>query len=385
MKIAIWGTKKEAVYLYHQIKSNKENHVVCFVDNDKSVCNSLIDNKPVYSIDNLKKLYPVQVDTIILALRNGYSIACILKQLKSNDINKIGLLKPLVYDYNEEICLEGQNAHIIWLDVLRKPILPYLQVILIKTCNLNCKGCTHFANLFNKQIDNDNTYSIQKLKEDLRSISEKTKIFRLRLLGGEPLLYPELKEAVVYARKYFPDADIRVVTNGLLLMKASEDLFQCLKHYHIGFDISLYQPTMKIRQELENILQKKSVNYHFEGMENTGGGIKRFEKNIRTEGVNDPERAMSACHGKQCLTLLHGKLYKCPFEALSYKFYDFYHRDTDFRKDGYDIGKDAINWTDFLDKVYMQPVEACKYCSEKIEYFDWSTTYYPEYTDWTVQ
>ena len=58
-------------------------------------------------------------------------------------------------------------------------------------------------------------------------------------------------------------------------------------------------------------------------MENTGGGIKRFEKNIRMEGVNDPERAMSACHGKQCLTLLHGKLYKCPFEALSYKFYDF--------------------------------------------------------------
>ena len=272
MKIAIWGTKKEAVYLYHQIKSNKENHVVCFVDNDKSVCNSLIDNKPVYSIDNLKKLYPVQVDTIILALRNGYSIACILKQLKSNDINKIGLLKPLVYDYNEKICLEKNNVHVIWIDMLRMPILPYLQVILTKTCNLNCKGCTHFANLFNKQLDNDNTYPIQKLKEDLRKVSENTEIFRLRLLGGEPLLYPKLKEAIAYSRECFPNADIRVVTNGLLLMKASEELFQCFNHYNIGFDISLYQPTMRIKQELVNLLQRNSVKYHFEGMSDTGGG-----------------------------------------------------------------------------------------------------------------
>lgn len=383
MKIAIWGTKKEAIYLYNQIKSDGKNRVVCFVDNNKNVCEPLIDNKPIYSIDKLKKMYPDQVDTVILALRNGYSIACILKQLKSGNIKNIGLLKPLVYDYNEKICLEKNNVHVIWIDMLRMPILPYLQVILTKTCNLNCKGCTHFANLFNKQLDNDNTYPIQKLKEDLRKVSENTEIFRLRLLGGEPLLYPELKEAIASSRECFPNADIRVVTNGLLLMKASEELFQCLNHYNIGLDISLYQPTMRIKQELVNLLQRNSVKYHFEGMSNTEG-IERFEKNIRTEGVNNPEKAMSICHGKQCLTLLHGRLYKCPFEALSYKFYQYFNQNIDYRNDGYNINKDTIDWTDFLDKVYMCPVEACKHCSEKIEFFDWSTTCSPEYSDWTV-
>lgn len=383
MKIAIWGTKKEAIYLYNQIKSDGKNRVVCFVDNNKNICDPLIDNKPIYSIDKLKKMYPDQIDTVILALRNGYSIACILKQLKYSNIKNIGLLKPLAYDYNEKICLEENNAHVIWTNMLRMPILPYLQVVLIKTCNLNCKGCTHFANLFNKRLDNDNTYPIQKLKEDLRKVSENMEIFRLRLLGGEPLLYSELKEAIAYSRECFPNADIRVVTNGLLLMKASEELFQCLNHYNIGLDISLYQPTMRIKQELVNLLYRNSVKYHFEGMSNTEG-IERFEKNIRTEGVNNPEKAMSICHGKQCLTLLHGRLYKCPFEALSYKFYQYFNQNIDYRNDGYNINKDTIDWTDFLDKVYMCPVEACKHCSEKIEFFDWSTTCSPEYSDWTV-
>ena len=130
MKIAIWGTKKEAIYLYNQIKSDGKNRVVCFVDNNKNICDPLIDNKPIYSIDKLKKMYPDQIDTVILALRNGYSIACILKQLKQINIKNIGLLKPSTYDFNEEITLSRNSKQIMWLDMLSKQLFPYFQIIL---------------------------------------------------------------------------------------------------------------------------------------------------------------------------------------------------------------------------------------------------------------
>ena len=35
MNVAIWGTKKEAIYLAEQIKSNSKGNVICFVDNDE--------------------------------------------------------------------------------------------------------------------------------------------------------------------------------------------------------------------------------------------------------------------------------------------------------------------------------------------------------------
>ncbi len=185
MNIAIWGTKKEARYLLQKVKLDKNNSVRCFIDNNMDKWGTCIDEIPVCSFEQFRGQYINIVDAVILAIRNGHSIACIMQQLENFDIKKIGLLKPSAYDFDKDIAIGNEeDSQIVWVNKLSKPLFTYLQVVLIKTCNLNCKGCTHFANLYNKEPDENNIYLIKDFKNDIRTIADNAEVFRLRLLGG---------------------------------------------------------------------------------------------------------------------------------------------------------------------------------------------------------
>lgn len=381
MNVAIWGTKKEAIYLLNEIEESRKGNVICFIENDKKKWGNYIGEKPIYSFEQFRLKYHKRVEKVILALRNGHSIACILKQLKAFGIKNVGLLKPEAFDFGEKINIEKNSDQIVWIDMLNKPLLPYLQVILIKTCNLNCMGCTHFANLYNKAPEKNNIYDFKEFSEDMRRISENAKVFRLRLLGGEPLLYPYLKEAVEVAREQFPNADIRVVTNGLLLLRAPGELLQSLHNNKIGIDISPYKPTAEVIDQISSVLQQFKVNYNFEGVEDEY--IKMFEKNISLDNEGNCQKSFEACPSKQCLTLMHGKLYKCPFEALAYKFFEYFSLKGNYG-DGYDIRKADADYEEVSDNLYMYPAEACKFCSDRVERFEWRNTLNPQCMDWVV-
>ena len=68
----------------------------------------------------------------------------------------------------------------------------------IDKCNLNCKSCSHFSNLVDKEIPK----SLDQIKKDFKKIWDLTDqgstycVEKVTLLGGEPLLYPYLIEAI---------------------------------------------------------------------------------------------------------------------------------------------------------------------------------------------
>lgn len=384
MKIAIWGKKKEAVYLMNQIKLQKGSSTVCFIDNNIDESHNIIEELPICSFELFKKQYAEKVDAIVLAVRNGYSISCILQQLEEIKDKKIGLMKPAVYDFKKEVKLSNyDDTQIFWIDSTSKLLFPYFQIILIKTCNLNCKGCTHFANLFNKQNEEDNVYPIIDYEEDLKILSKYVNIFRLRLLGGEPLLYPYLGEALKIARRNFPLSDIRVVTNGLLIPQISDELLDTIRENNIGVDISPYKPTIKMKSKIISKLEQFDIDYCFEGYKDNY--IKEFSKNINVEGENNKEKAMKNCFSLQCQTLSRGKIYKCPFEALGYKFFKYFEMDNEAVNWGYDIRTEKLNWNNMVYHLKNNPVNACSYCSDKIESFEWKIENNPQIIDWAVQ
>jgi len=56
---------------------------------------------------------------------------------------------------------------------------------------------------------------------------------RIGVMGGEPLLHPELKQILISARVYFPDTLIQLVTNGLLLLRQDEEFWQICRENNI--------------------------------------------------------------------------------------------------------------------------------------------------------
>ena len=93
---------------------------------------------------------------------------------------------------------------------------------LAENCNLNCKGCAHFSQLAAKELADPAV-----LERDFARLSEISEglVGKIHLMGGEPLLHPELPSIMTSARKHFPNTLIKFVTNGVLLPKMDDEFF----------------------------------------------------------------------------------------------------------------------------------------------------------------
>jgi ABC-2 type transport system ATP-binding protein len=111
--------------------------------------------------------------------------------------------------------------------------------------------------------------SPEKLEEDLSSIPTfvLNKFKNIYLLGGEPLLHPQVNELMIIAHKYFPNKDIVLLSNGILLPKMNEDfynnliknrIFLSVTQYPINFDYSILK---ELKKKGVEILTHKIVDW----------------------------------------------------------------------------------------------------------------------------
>ena len=79
--------------------------------------------------------------------------------------------------------------------------LDLIEFHIVEHCNLNCKGCIHFTPLADKSC-----IKISDYKSDIKKMAEITKgsVKTINILGGEPLLHPQLLKLLKIARQYFP-------------------------------------------------------------------------------------------------------------------------------------------------------------------------------------
>lgn len=91
--------------------------------------------------------------------------------------------------------------------MLRYPVSAFIEIT--ERCNLRCIHCYNNSGLCNSDIDFD---ILKKLIDDF----EKNGVFALTISGGEPLLYPRIKDLLYYIRSN-SSIHIALNTNGILL------------------------------------------------------------------------------------------------------------------------------------------------------------------------
>jgi organic radical activating enzyme len=92
-----------------------------------------------------------------------------------------------------------------------KRIIEKLEFYITNVCNLNCANCNRF--------NNHNFAGWQRWSDYANDYAEWAKYIQLKkivILGGEPLLNPNLNEWIVGLNKYF-DCPIQILTNGTRL------------------------------------------------------------------------------------------------------------------------------------------------------------------------
>jgi sulfatase maturation enzyme AslB (radical SAM superfamily) len=252
-------------------------------------------------------------------------------------------------------------------------------VHLAEHCNLNCAYCDHFSPLAEKEF-----LDIKLFENDLERFSHLTnkKLGQIHLMGGEPLLHPQVAEFMDLTRKYFDTVTrIVLITNGILLHKQPKEFWESAKNNGVIITISPY-PIKIATEKIRELSVKYSVGIIYDRFL---GGLPKSMCNHKMDinGKGDIGENFLRCSSKNnCLALKKGKLYPCSRVPHSEHFYRKFGYLKKCENDSIDIYK-AKNERE-LSEFVSKPIPFCKFCNvAEAEYgLEWKQSK-KEISEWT--
>ena len=103
-----------------------------------------------------------------------------------------------------------------------------------------------------------------------------------------------------------------------------------------------------------------------------------FSAILGTRGTSNPHIAQKNCGNAFCRYMRNGKLYKCPMDALSYKYNDAFGENLPPSEEIDLYAGDFERLLPTLD----HPIQLCRFCSETPRVFPWKVASPPAKTDW---
>lgn len=326
--------------------------------------------------NELKEYGKCSDGTIFLCV-SWHEIRTWLGEIEQTGAKEIYRVPVFVWQYELPIYDKDRDVIINCAKVSNdKSDLLYVETHLADICNLKCKGCMHFSNLATEP----NFPSLDSFENDFRKLAELfSNIFIIRLMGGEPLLNPQAGEYVQIVRKYFPAAELRIVTNGLLIPQQNQDLWRVFRECHVAMDISPYPPTIDRIDELTAILENEQIPYG-----KIADRLTHFRKSLTLHGDHSPEKAVQLCQSSHCHFLRDGKISKCPLPLLIDDFNRAYGKSLPTGCDIYDIycEDSGTALAEKLDRF----VTLCNFCPDEAAFIEWSrTSHEAAMEDWVVE
>lgn len=226
-------------------------------------------------------------------------------------------------------------------------------------CNLNCAGCYHFS-----PLSEENYLTIDSFIKDLRQLNKllRSNLKELYLMGGEPLLHPNLIDFITNARNISKKIKIYLVTNGILLENQPKSFFDACKNCDISIAISLYPIQINYEGILKK-LDKHNIKYEIHGDYRNRKMWKKFE--IDPSGKQKRKESSRFCGSGHAYHQLHnGKLFMCVPPAYVSKLNNRFNFSINVSKKDYiDIHTLKTPLKIFLKTNNSIPF--CKYCVTK--------------------
>ncbi len=305
INIAIYGAGNFGKYVFDESKKTNKYEAKIFIDNGVrgNTWNKL--GIPIVDVGLFKNDWANQIDMVFIAVSN-------LKIAQDMVLSLLPWYKRDIYIADEYVFggqlpifdSEGELKSYIRIYKNFKPELSYIEHDLTSFCNLKCKNCGHKSDLATK-IDKSDRAEYEKSFEALGKLFSNIK--QIRLMGGEPFVVDDLDWYISIARKNFPLAEIRIVTNGLLIPKVSDRILKSIRENNVIIQISQYPPTRERMDAISEKIRKYDVRLQ------VGRPIEYFMKRINREPIfNEMYRSIFAnCASSHCHTLKDGKLMLC--------------------------------------------------------------------------
>ncbi|MBQ9245310.1 radical SAM protein [bacterium] len=258
--------------------------------------------------------------------------------------------------------------------------IPELDVHLVEHCNLSCKYCCHFSNIAETEF-----LDIKEFEKDLKRLYEITqgKSKGFILLGGEPLLHPQINDFIELTRKIFPISYIEIITNGLLFKSMPDSFWKCMHDNSVVLKHSLYPGTNVDIDYYYKMARKYGVRTYFKRKE-LQPTESFFKLNIDLEGKVDYVKRFENCEMKDfCNQMSKGRIFHCWFGPGIRHFNKKFNKNVELVEEDYlDIykAKDANEIFEF----FRRAPKICRFCDYIKEWEkDWESSPIHDISEWT--
>ena len=207
-------------------------------------------------------------------------------------------------------------------------VIPYAEIMVTQVCNLVCPGCSTYSDLKNKGYK-----KWEQGQAEILPWLDRVTFNHFGIMGGEPLINPEIKSWLTGVREIMPSTVIRFPTNATLLHKHLDIVDLVQEIGNIIFKITVHQENNeKVESAIDYVKNRFKWKPVYEYGVNrfvTDNNFKfqvnrpdKFFKTFNGDYHNaapynsDPTDAFEVCHQKECPLLHNGRIYKCSTTGL---------------------------------------------------------------------
>ena len=232
---------------------------------------------------------------------------CVELLSKTNFIDqKFKLLHPLKIErrieYYKNMCFKDEYNSSGVLNIKS------LDVQITERCSLKCSNCSNLMQYYERPVNDDLDKMFLALDRFIECID---KIYEFRVLGGDPFMNKELYKVINKLVSYKKVEKIIVYTNGKIVPKGEN--LECLKNEKVIMDITNYGSISIKHEDIVKVCDENNIFYSITAPKTWQdcGRILPFQQRSEKEKV----RKFTDCCNSDLLSLLKGKIYRCPFSA----------------------------------------------------------------------
>lgn len=250
--------------------------------------------------------------------------------------------------------------------------IDYTEFWAVKHCNLNCKGCSSCSPIAEPWY-----LDVGTLKRDLQRLLElEISIHNISILGGEPLLHPRITELFDTVKSIYPDCNLGLLTNGLLLLEMKGEFWTSCQRNDVKLNITCF-PVMndRTRRRIAELVEHYGLRYHLTDK-------KRFNKILVRNNTASIEEITESCGCNRAYNLYDGYMSRCTVPMAVPILNHYFHADMieDGKINIYDV-RDGGEIVEYLSK----PNRSCKNCSAFPIKTEWERAGdKPQLEDWLI-
>lgn len=214
-----------------------------FIDNDKSRQHTRYMGEDIITLAELS----LKKDEAVIVCITPFSHNPVIQQLRLSG-----------YVYNENVFTMETYMSLKYVYELNRMYIPSISFLPSTCCNLNCEACLNFTPYIKHQM----VRALDQVKSDVDIFFHAVDYIMLfHISGGEPFLYPYLKELITYIGEHYRDKIhfLQTVTNGTVVPR--EDILEVLAKYQVGVTVDDYRLAVPEKAETFELVIRKLRQY----------------------------------------------------------------------------------------------------------------------------